>query len=80
MVGVGGDVVLVELGDGLGVDAGDALVAGADVEGGAIGADDDGVVIVPRLEAPEAALLSQARIVKEAQTRQRLKAGELGQR
>ena len=46
--------------------------------GDVVCADDDGVVIVPRLEAAEAVQLSQARIAKEAQTRQRLNAGELG--
>ena len=52
---------------GLTVQAGDVVCA-----------DDDGVVIVPRAEADEALALSQARIAKEAATRARLNAGELG--
>ena len=40
--------------------------------------DDDGVVVVPRAEAAGAVTLSQARIAKEAATRARLNAGELG--
>ena len=46
--------------------------------GDVICADDDGVVIVPRLEASEAVALSQARLDKEEATRHRLRAGELG--
>jgi len=41
-------------------------------------ADDDGVCIVPRLDAGKVADASAAREAKEAKTRQRLKAGELG--
>ena len=41
-------------------------------------ADDDGVVIVPRLKAADVLKASQAREKKEDATRARLKAGELG--
>jgi len=41
-------------------------------------ADDDGVVIVPRLKAADVLKASQAREQKENATRARLKAGELG--
>jgi len=41
-------------------------------------ADDDGVVVVPRLTADVVLGRSQAREAKEAQTRARLQAGELG--
>jgi 4-hydroxy-4-methyl-2-oxoglutarate aldolase len=41
-------------------------------------ADDDGVCIVPRLEAPAVLKASEAREAKEAATRQRLQDGELG--
>ena len=41
-------------------------------------ADDDGVVIVPRLQAADVLRASQAREEKEAGTRARLKHGELG--
>ena len=41
-------------------------------------ADDDGVCIVPRLKAAEVADASAAREAKEAKSRERLKAGELG--
>jgi 4-hydroxy-4-methyl-2-oxoglutarate aldolase len=41
-------------------------------------ADDDGVVIVPRLQAETVLAKSQARERKEEETRSRLKAGELG--
>ena len=41
-------------------------------------ADDDGVVIVPKAEAGRVAAASAAREAKEAGTRQRLAAGELG--
>ena len=40
--------------------------------------DDDGVVVVARTAAEEAVRLSEARIAKEAATRKRLNAGELG--
>jgi 4-hydroxy-4-methyl-2-oxoglutarate aldolase len=46
--------------------------------GDVICADDDGVVVVQLAEADEALALSRARIAKEAATRQRLNAGELG--
>ena len=51
-----------------------SCVRGGDV----ICCDDDGVVVVPFDEADEALALSQARIAKEAATRLRLNAGELG--
>ncbi|MDR6288397.1 MULTISPECIES: hypothetical protein [Inquilinus] len=41
-------------------------------------ADDDGIVVVPRLRAEAVLRLSEARERKEAETRARLKAGELG--
>jgi len=41
-------------------------------------ADDDGVCIVPRREAPAVLKASEAREAKEAATRQRLQEGELG--
>lgn len=41
-------------------------------------ADDDGVCVVPRAEAAAVLAASRAREEKEAQTRARLKAGELG--
>lgn len=53
---------------------GEQLVSPGDV----VCADDDGVVVVPRAEATEAVALSQARLDKEAATRARLAAGELG--
>ena len=46
--------------------------------GDVICADDDGVVVVARDEAADAVELSQARIDKEAATRERLNDGELG--
>ena len=46
--------------------------------GDVISADDDGVVVVPRSEAAGAVALSRARTDREAATRQRLAAGELG--
>jgi 4-hydroxy-4-methyl-2-oxoglutarate aldolase len=46
--------------------------------GDVVCADDDGVVIVGRTEAVEAVRLARARIAKEAATRERLNAGELG--
>ena len=46
--------------------------------GDVVCADDDGVVVVARDEAEWALAQSNARIAKEAQTRARLKAGELG--
>jgi 4-hydroxy-4-methyl-2-oxoglutarate aldolase len=41
-------------------------------------ADDDGVVVVPRISAETVLRQSEAREAKEAQTRARLQAGELG--
>lgn len=52
---------------GAGVDPGDVIVA-----------DADGVVVVPRSEAADAVEASTARLAKEADTRERLEAGELG--
>jgi len=46
--------------------------------GDVIVADDDGVVVVPRTEAANVARLSQQRVAKEEQTRERLRNGELG--
>ena len=46
--------------------------------GDVINADDDGVVVVPRSEAAGAVALSRARTDREAATRERLAAGELG--
>jgi 4-hydroxy-4-methyl-2-oxoglutarate aldolase len=46
--------------------------------GDVVCADDDGVVVLPRADAKWALEQSQARIAKEAATRERLLAGELG--
>ena len=46
--------------------------------GDVIVADDDGVVVVPRADAPAVADASEAREKKEEATRARLAAGELG--
>lgn len=46
--------------------------------GDVVCADDDGVVVVPREDAAWALEQSQARLAKEAASRQRLAAGELG--
>ncbi len=55
------------------------LCAGALVHpGDVVAADDDGVVIVPKLHAARVAAAAAAREKKEAGTRQRLGAGELG--
>ena len=55
------------------------VCAGAAVNpGDIIVADDDGVVVIPRLRAAEVAKAAEARERKEEQTRRRLAAGELG--
>jgi 4-hydroxy-4-methyl-2-oxoglutarate aldolase len=55
------------------------VCAGAAVNAGdVIVADVDGVVVIPRLAAAEVATLSEARIAKEAKSREKLKSGELG--
>ncbi len=54
-------------------------IAGAAVNpGDVVVADADGVVVVPRGEAAGAVEASSARLAKEAETRERLAAGELG--
>lgn len=55
------------------VSCGDTLVSPGDV----IVADNDGVVVVPRLKAGEVAAASQARLDKEEASRKRYQAGEL---
>lgn len=55
------------------------ICAGALVHpGDVVVADDDGVVIVPKLQAGKVAAAAAARETKEAGTRKRLAAGELG--
>ena len=55
------------------------VCAGALVHpGDVIVGDDDGVVVVPKLHAASVAAAAAAREAKEAATRQRLAAGELG--
>jgi 4-hydroxy-4-methyl-2-oxoglutarate aldolase len=57
----------------------DIVCAGALVHpGDVIVGDADGVVVVPRQEAPEVVRLCEVRLAKEAKNRERLKAGELG--
>jgi 4-hydroxy-4-methyl-2-oxoglutarate aldolase len=46
--------------------------------GDVVCADDDGIVIVPRQDAATVLAASQARVAREAETRARLAAGELG--
>jgi 4-hydroxy-4-methyl-2-oxoglutarate aldolase len=46
--------------------------------GDVVAADDDGVVVIPREKAAEVAKAAHAREEKEAATRKRLQAGELG--
>ena len=55
------------------------VCAGVQVNAGdLVAADDDGVVVVPRARVAEVRLAAQTREAKEAATRARLKAGELG--
>ena len=55
------------------------VCAGAPVNpGDVIVADQDGVVVVPRASAAEAAAASQARVAKEEKAREKLRAGEVG--
>lgn len=55
------------------------VCAGAMVNpGDVIVGDNDGVVVIPRVDAPRVATLGQERVAREAKTRERLRAGELG--
>jgi 4-hydroxy-4-methyl-2-oxoglutarate aldolase len=55
------------------------VIAGQRIEAGdIIVADDDGVVVVPRLEAAATVEASEARLAKEAATRAAFQTGELG--
>ena len=57
----------------------DIVCAGALVHpGDVIVADVDGIVVVPRQDAPEVVRLCEARLAKESKNRERLRAGELG--
>jgi 4-hydroxy-4-methyl-2-oxoglutarate aldolase len=57
----------------------DIVCAGAIVHpGDVVVADTDGVVVVPRRDAPEVVRLSEERLAKEARNREQLKAGKLG--
>ncbi len=56
------------------VSCGDALVTPGDV----IVADDDGVVVVPRLSAGDVGQAAEARLAKEAESRARYQVGDLG--
>jgi len=57
----------------------DVVCAGAMVHAGdVIVGDIDGVVVVPRERVAEVARLGRERVEKEEQSRQRLRAGELG--
>lgn len=56
------------------VSCGDEIVRPGDV----IVADDDGVVVVPRMKAAEVRDAAEARLAKEEQSRARYQAGELG--
>jgi 4-hydroxy-4-methyl-2-oxoglutarate aldolase len=57
----------------------DIVCAGALVQpGDVIVADIDGVVVIPQRNATEVARLCEERLAKEAKTRERLRAGELG--
>ena len=55
------------------------VCAGAAVNpGDIVAADDDGVVVIPRLRGAEVAIAAEAREKREQETRRRLAAGELG--
>jgi 4-hydroxy-4-methyl-2-oxoglutarate aldolase len=55
------------------------ICAGAPIEpGDVVVGDVDGVVVVPRSQAPEVAKAGQARLAKEEKNREKLRAGELG--
>lgn len=57
----------------------DVTIAGVDVApGDVVIADDDGVVVVARLEADHVLDAANARLAKEDETRRRLERGELG--